>query len=196
MNQAPRLPARQVRANFDDETLTVYQAYLSAIAVPAVAAQTLVSPFKLDRMTWIKPSFCWMMYRSGWARKPGQEHVLAIRITRSGFETALSRASLSHFDPDVHDSHDQWLASKQTSPVRIQWDPERDIHLRPLPWRSIQIGLSGSAVVEYVQDWIVGIDDITDQVRQMETAPTGAALPEERGYPLPRTIAAAVGATG
>jgi hypothetical protein len=37
-------------------------------------------------MTWIKPSFLWMMYRCGWATKPGQERVLAIQITREGFE--------------------------------------------------------------------------------------------------------------
>ncbi|WP_458785448.1 DUF4291 family protein [Vallitalea sediminicola] len=28
------------------------------------------SSFKLNRMTWVKPSFLWMMYRSGWAKKP------------------------------------------------------------------------------------------------------------------------------
>ncbi len=50
-------------------------------------------------MTWIKPSFLWMMYRSGWATKPGQEQVLSIEITRSGFEWALANACLSHFEP-------------------------------------------------------------------------------------------------
>jgi hypothetical protein len=29
-----------------------------------------VPPFKVDRMTWVKPSFLWMTYRSGWATKP------------------------------------------------------------------------------------------------------------------------------
>ncbi|WP_422570328.1 DUF4291 family protein, partial [Erwinia billingiae] len=29
-------------------------------------------------MTWIKPSFLWMMYRSGWGMKdPGQKRILA-----------------------------------------------------------------------------------------------------------------------
>ncbi|MGF6882260.1 hypothetical protein ABIA39_002859 [Nocardia sp. GAS34] len=48
------------------------------------SAQRFVSPFSLNRMTWIKPSFRWLMQRSGWARKPGQEHILAVRITRAG----------------------------------------------------------------------------------------------------------------
>ena len=40
-------------------------------------------------MTWIKPSFLWMMYRCGWGLKEGQETVLAVEITREGFEWAL-----------------------------------------------------------------------------------------------------------
>lgn len=45
--------------------------------------------FKMDRMTWIKPSFLWMMYRSGWATKKDQERILAIDIKREGFNTFL-----------------------------------------------------------------------------------------------------------
>ncbi len=43
-------------------------------------------------MTWIKPSFLWMMYRCGWAAKPGQERVLAVRITHEGFAWALTHS--------------------------------------------------------------------------------------------------------
>jgi len=79
-------PQRQIRAAYTAETITVYQAYSPAIAEPAVRAGCFVAPFKRDRMTWIKPSFLWMMYRCGWATKPGQERVLAVEITRAGFE--------------------------------------------------------------------------------------------------------------
>jgi hypothetical protein len=77
-------PQRQIRAVYDAETVTVYQAYDPAIAASALRAQTFVAPFERDRMTWIKPSFLWMMYRCGWASEPGQTRVLA--IARSGFE--------------------------------------------------------------------------------------------------------------
>jgi hypothetical protein len=50
---------------------------------------------------WIKPSFLWMMYRCGWATKPLQERVLAVEITRTGFEWALAHSCLSHFDADL-----------------------------------------------------------------------------------------------
>ena len=97
---------REIRAQYDAETITVYQAYNAAIASTAVASQTFVAPpFKMNRMTWVKPSFLWMMYRSGWATKANQEHVLAITIKRSGFEWALQNACLSHYDGQLHTSH-------------------------------------------------------------------------------------------
>jgi hypothetical protein len=59
-----------IRATYDEHTLTVYQAYAPNIVGAAVAQQNLAVPaFKVERMTWIKPSFLWMMYRSGWPRK-------------------------------------------------------------------------------------------------------------------------------
>lgn len=185
---------RQIRAVFDAETITVYQAYSPAIAEPAVAAGTFVPPFKLSRMTWIKPSFRWMMYRSGWATKPGQERVLAIKITRTGFEEALC---LSHFDADLYPDYETWKARKEQSPVRIQWDPERSVDLRPLPWRSLQVGLTGEAARRYVNEWITAIDDITDEVRELREAARRSPdrLPAERPYPLPDPIAAIIGAS-
>ncbi|MCT6869895.1 DUF4291 family protein [Apibacter sp.] len=48
---------KEIRVVFDKETITVYQAYRKEIALPAVKAQTFVPPFKVERMTWIKPSF-------------------------------------------------------------------------------------------------------------------------------------------
>jgi Domain of unknown function (DUF4291) len=195
-------PVRQVRARFDETTLTVYQAYPASIADGAVAAGTFVPPFKIDRMTWIKPSFLWMMYRSGWATKPGQERVIAVSISRPGFEQALAEACLSHFDAAVHASHDDWLRAKEAGPVRVQWDPERSLDLAPLPWRAIQVGLSGSAVRRYVAEWITGIADVTPLVHDLrgrldrgERAAAADLLPVERPYPLPAAAALTVGAT-
>ena len=84
------IPTRQIRAQYDADTITIYQAYSPHIADAAVAAGRFADGFKRDRMTWIKPSFLWMMYRSGWVTKPGQERVIAIRIRRDGFDWVLS----------------------------------------------------------------------------------------------------------
>jgi hypothetical protein len=156
---------KAIRATYDDTTITIYQAFNKAIANSAVKAQTFVCPpFKKERMTWIKPSFLWMMYRSGWATKENQECILAIKIKREGFEWALQNSCLSHFDKNIHLTQESWKKSLHSSAVRIQWDPEKDIFLQPLPYRSIQIGLSGVAVEKYISDWIVEIEDITEKV--------------------------------
>lgn len=112
------VPGRQVRALFTEHTITVYQAYPAEIAEPALAAATFVSPFKVGRMTWIKPSFLWMMYRSGWATKAGQEKVLAIEVTREGFEWALAHSCLSHYEPATYRSEQQWTERTHSSPVQ------------------------------------------------------------------------------
>lgn len=82
------MPPRQVRALYAERTITLYQAYGEEIADKALTAGTFVAPLELNRMAWIKPSFLWMMYRSGWASKRGRERVLAVEVTRDGFEWA------------------------------------------------------------------------------------------------------------
>lgn len=192
---------RQIRAVYDDRTVTVYQAYSPAIARPAVAAGRFVPPFKRDRMTWIKPSFLWMMYRCGWATKPGQEHVLAITITRDGFEWALEHSMLSHYVHELYPDRATWQRELKRAPTRVQWDPERDLRLRELPYRSLQLGLGGAAVPRYVDEWITGIADVTPLVREIrghldadDEARAAELLPPERPYDLPERIAARLGA--
>jgi hypothetical protein len=196
------VPLRQIRARYTADTVTVYQAYSAGIARPAVAAGRFVPPFSRDRMTWIKPSFLWMMYRSGWGTKPGQEHVLAVEITRTGLEWALAHACLSHFDRDLYPDRAAWTERLRVSPVRVQWDPERSLHLGPLAHRSLQVGLTGEAVARYVDEWTVGLTDVTelahrvrDLVRSGDEDAARAALPPERPYPLPAAVGAVVGAT-
>jgi hypothetical protein len=156
------IPERQIRAVYDARTIRVYQAYSDEIADAALAADTFVSPpFSMSRMTWIKPSFLWMMYRAGWGYKDaGQSRILAIDIRREGFEWALEHSCPSH--PDRSMSNEHWNKLKADSPVRIQWDPERDLYLQPLPHRTIQVGIRGEAVQRYVSDWITSITDVTE----------------------------------
>ncbi len=193
-----QVPYRQIRATYTAGTVTVYQAYSPLIAEPALAAGRFVPPFKRDRMTWIKPSFRWMMYRCGWATKPGQEFVLAVEITRAGFEAALSEACLSH--PADGESSAAWSRRLRTSPVRVQWDPERSLHLKPLPHRSLQVGLSGEAARRYVDDWTVSITDVTPVatrihrlLRSGDEDAARALLPAESPYPLPAAVGAVIG---
>jgi Domain of unknown function (DUF4291) len=193
--------ARLVRAAYTADTVIVYQAYAPPIADAAVQAGTFVAPFSRERMTWIKPSFGWMMHRSGWAAKPGQERILAIEITRTGFAWALAHSCLSHYEPRQHDSPAAWAASRQASPVRVQWDPDRSLTGERLARRAIQIGLSGEAVCRYCEEWIRAITDITatvlrtgELVRAGRVAHAAQELPAERVYPLSPTLARRIGA--
>lgn len=155
------IPQHQIRAVYDEHTIRVYQAYSDAIADAALAHGTFVTPpFKMDRMTWIKPSFLWMMYRAGWGyRDDSQRRILAIDISREGFQWALEHSCPSHPEPAM--SKEDWAKLKADSPVRIQWDPERDLHLQPLSYRAIQVGIRGEAVRRYVDEWITRITDVT-----------------------------------
>jgi len=195
---AAAIPERQIRAVYDEHTIRVYQAYSDEIADSALKHGTFVSPpFKMERMTWIKPSFLWMMYRAGWGLKDdGQKRILAIDITREGFEWALAHSCPSHRDPSLSD--EEWRQLKASSPVRIQWDPERDINLQPLPHRTIQIGLSGEAVTSYLNRWIKRINDVTEFAlwlhRTHLNSPNKALahLPRERPYYLDTAISSAI----
>jgi hypothetical protein len=181
----------EIRADFDRETIVLYQAYAAKIAEPALEAQRFVPPFSFQRMTWIKPSFLWLMHRSNWGQKSGQERVLAVRIKRSGWEKALSLAVLTSFEPGVFTSPADWAEQFAVARVHVQWDPERTLRGAGLPHSSIQIGLSRHVIREYVEEWIVGIEDYTPRVRKIyDLLQSGHAdkakrhLPPERVYPV------------
>ncbi|MGW8526719.1 MULTISPECIES: DUF4291 domain-containing protein [Nocardiopsidaceae] len=183
-------PQRQVRAEYDASTIVVYQAYPSAVADPSLRAGRFVAPFSLNRMTWIKPSFLWLMHRSNWARKAGQERVLAVRVTRGGWERALSLAVPTTADP----------AAVARARVHVQWDPERSLRGAALNHYSIQVGVGRGLIREFAEEWVVGLTDVTPRVRRIEQLVRGGRasrarelLPPERVYPVPEPAAGRLG---
>ena len=156
---------RHILAQYDDDTITVYQAYRPAIASWAVEHQQFGGPWSFERMSWIKPNFLWMMYRSGWAGKPGQEHVLAITMSRVGFETILSRAVESSYHPEIDGpDRDAWRRRGKSAGVRMQWDPDHAPSGGKLERRAIQLGLRGDTLRQYALEWTTRITDITPMV--------------------------------
>ncbi|MFF8725281.1 DUF4291 domain-containing protein [Streptomyces sp. NPDC015171] len=183
-------PHRGIRADHTESTITVYQAYSPEIGLPAARTGRFPGAWKRDRMTWIKPSFLWMMYRCGWGSKEGQETVLAVEIDRRGFEWALRNACLSAYAPGVHPDRAAWQREVRRAPARVQWDPERDLRLRPLPYRSLQLGLSREAARRYADEWTVAIRDVTPLAQEIralvgggDLASAARLLPPERPYP-------------
>ncbi len=191
---------RTIRAKYDNDSITVYQAYRPEIAVAAVKAGRFVAPFDLNRMTWIKPSFLWMMERCGWASKPGQEHVLAIRMSRTGWEEALGMAALTTFEAAGANDPAAWRHALEVAPVRVQWDPERNIRGQQQDVRAIQVGLGRQIVQRYVDEWTLEIQDVTPLVRSLRhlldsgrAVEAQSRLPQERVYPVSETLVRRLG---
>lgn len=175
---------RHVLAQYDAESVVVYQAFRRAIADEAVALQRFGPAFSLGRMSWIKPGFLWMMYRSGWASKVDQERVLAVRVRRAFFERVLAAAVASSFHAPSWPTHEAWQTALRRSDVRLQWDPDHGPGGQPVARRAIQLGLPGAVLAEYAGPAVLEIEDVTGvaHAQRVNAVPPYAELvtPRER----------------
>jgi len=177
LKQVKRWPVagRHIMAQFNAETVVVYQAYRPAIGVFAAQHQRFGGEFSLSRMSWIKPNFLWMMYRSGWGTKEGDE--------------ILRLAVHSSYVPEVYGSPEDWKARLAESPVRLQWDPDHDPRGSKQERRAIQLGLAGDVLRQYAQNWIVSIEDISGFVAEQRAHAesndsANLVTPQEEVYPI------------
>ncbi|MHC5541805.1 DUF4291 domain-containing protein [Singulisphaera rosea] len=171
LDQKSRWPkaGRHILAQANAESVVVYQAYNPKIGRYAAQHGHFGGEFKVGRMTWIKPNFLWMMYRSGWGTKVDQEVTLAVRLRREAFDEILRRAVPSSFSAEAYASHDAWQKAVAESDVRLQWDPDHGPSGNPVERRAIQLGLRGDVVGRYVKDWLIGIEDISDFVAEQRS---------------------------
>lgn len=56
---------RHILAQYDSDSVIVYQPYRPAIGLYAVEHQYFGGEFSLNRISWIKPNFLWMMKING-----------------------------------------------------------------------------------------------------------------------------------
>jgi len=180
---------RHILAQYDDNSIVVYQAYNPEIGHYAAEHQHFGGEFSLTRMSWIKTNFLWMMFRSGWGTKPNQEVILAVRIKRSAFDSILPVAVHASFAPEVYADQAAWKTALSQSPVRVQWDPDHHPTGTKLERRAIQLGLSGAALASYAREWIVDIEDISEFARKQRLNSRTRAydkliIPKEQIYPV------------
>ncbi|MFI5148203.1 MAG: DUF4291 family protein [Bacteroidia bacterium] len=169
MHQVRRLPhkGKHIIGQTDGTNIIVYQAFNTMIAAYAIRNQSLGGEhYDFNRMTWIKPGFLWTMFRSGWATKEGQEHILAITLPLVHFKSMLAQAVISAYDPLLYPSKEEWKALQFKSDVRFQWDPDHDPYGNEEYRRAIQVGLRGEVMNTLCAEWIVKIEDITAFVKQ------------------------------
>lgn len=157
---------RHILANYDHDSIIVYQAYSPAIGHFAAKHGFFGGDFSFNRMSWIKPNFLWMMYRSGWGRKPGQEVTLAIQLSRSFFEEILLQAVPSTYSRRLFADRDEWKLALAKSNVRLQWDPDHNPNGHKVERRAIQLGLRGEILQRYGKDEILQIMNISEFVHR------------------------------
>ena len=157
---------QHILAQYDSDSIIVYQAYKRSIGHFAAKNQFFGGNFSYNRMTWIKPNFLWMMYRSGWGTKVGQEVTLAIRLKRFVFDKYLSLAVASSFVQSSIDHHEKWKASIAGSEIRLQWDPDHNPHGAKEVRKAIQLGIRGTQLNDFKGEGILEIEDISEFVNE------------------------------
>lgn len=167
---------QHILAQYDDRSVVVYQAYRPSTGAFAIANGCLGGPdFSFNRMSWIKPNFLWMMYRSGWGTKEGQEVTLGLRIRRPFFESLLAQAVPSSLDPQRYASQQAWQDAVAGSDVRLQWDPDHAPDGSKLARRAIQLGLRGDALRAMASRELLEVIDMSGFVATQRAAALGDA---------------------
>jgi hypothetical protein len=175
-------------AQFTKEWIIVYQAFKDTIAEYAVANQKFGGEdYDFNRMTWLKPSFLWMMYYSGWARHENQENILAIKMKRSGFDEILNYAVMSTYYKQIYGNSKLWEEKLAGSDIHVQWEPYYDLLGEKTDRRAAKIGIKGEVQRKFNDEWILEIKNITeyvnDQQRLLEKNKLEMIkLPQERAY--------------
>ncbi len=157
---------KHILADYDENTIVVYQAFRPGIGEFAVKNQYFDGDFSYTRWSWIKTNFLWMMYRSGWGAKPGQEVILRVSILREFFDSLLIQAVESTWNKRLYPTEKEWKSDIARSNVRLQWDPDHTPTGGKLQRRAIQLGLRREALKEYGKNAIVNIEDISHFVSQ------------------------------
>lgn len=155
-----------IMAQFDDEKIVVYQSYRKEIGQFAIQNQYFGGAFSLERMSWIKPNFLWMMYRNGWGTKENQECTLAIHLKLEAFKRYLENAVYSSYNDELEISREEWQNQVKESSVRLQWDPDHDPFWKKLERRAIQIGLRNGFIKSFAKEDILLIEDISEFVKE------------------------------
>ena len=189
---------RKIYCAYDDEGVFVYQAFSSKIVEFAVANGTFGKGFGLDRTSWIKPSFAWTLHRSAYATKHRMEAIARIKLHHWAWLEILENSVQSHMDTSFYESEGQWQSQLKKALVVCQWDPERGLDGKPLQRQAIQLGLRSLILPDYVERYILRVEDVTALARAI--APIARAkrsdfptVPWERDYPIAESLAARLG---
>jgi len=189
---------RHILAQYAEDDIVVYQAYRPSIGRHAAEQGTFGPGFRYSRMSWVKPNFLWMMYRSAWGTAEGQEVVLALRLRRTFFDALLAQAVASSWDRSRFSTEEEWSRAVGRSSVRLQWDPDHHPSGPQLERRAIQLGLRGEALAAFGRRELLEVIDLSDFVAEQRARLSSGGVadlvtPRERVYrPADPAIGAAL----
>lgn len=138
-----------------------------------------------DRMSWLKTSLLWVLWRSDWGRGRGQERVIEVSIP-SEYLSNLEKIAVStgnstkqdeaifQIDPDRVINNEDWLKGRSGTQYWVRAN------------RTKHFGIRGELLKNYVQEIVPkNLRDITSIVQGIESKrPSHAArvLRDELGY--------------
>ena len=163
---------QHILAQYDNDTVVVYQAFKESIANYAVKHQKFSGcpDYCPDRMTWIKTNYLWMMFRSNWGSKHNQTHILAIWLHREAFDRYLQQARC------------KGSVRGAEGTVRLQWDPDHFPNGHRHPYRrAVQLGLKRIGSFSNGED-IACIQDISEYVRARMVARERVYVPHNADH--------------
>lgn len=190
---------KQIYATYDDEGLFVYQAFKPKTVANAVARGTFGTGFNTNRLTWIKPSFAWILQRTQYATKHRMNAIARIKLSHEGWLQILNQSIPTQYDANRYTTEESWQKALENAPVIHQWDPERDLAGKKLDRAAIQVGMRNEALsLSYVNEWIIGIEDVTDLAREIGKLSrlnnsTLPEVPEEQVYTTSQELAFSLG---
>ena len=106
---------RLIYADYDEEGVFVYQAFKPKIVAHAVQLGTFGKGFGLDRITWIKPSFYWVLRRTKYGTKNRMKAIARIKITHRAFLEILNQSIETHWDEQRFASEFEWQSALSQS---------------------------------------------------------------------------------
>ena len=196
----PSHKMKKVFAAFDEEGVYVYQAFKPKIVQVAVELGTFGKGFGLDRISWIKPSLAWTLQRSKYATKHRMEAIAQIKIKHESWLEILNQSVETQFVGTYWKDENTWQIAMNKSDVIHQWDPERDLYGRKLEQAAIQVGIRGEVIKQYVNDFIINVEDVTALANSIGVLVKNRKgklpqVPEEKEYPLPLELKLRLGYT-
>lgn len=156
-----------IYADYDDEGVFIYQAFKPKIVAVAVELGKFGKGFGVDRISWIKPSLGWMLRRSKYASKHRMNAIARVKLDHQSWLEILDQSIPTHFDENRFSTEYEWQSALKNSDVIHQWDPERSLKGERLDRQAIQVGLRGDVLKKYKEEYVIGVEDITDLAKKI-----------------------------